>query len=86
MGNKPTLRLAEYEVAFLGSEDIAIVTYSFWKGYCTSDYDSPDEPDTIELDKIIINGVDMTHILYEIAEDWVEGVEEEILEHCSQNY
>lgn len=85
MENKPTKK-GDYEVSFLGSDKTAIITYSFWKGYCAPDYDSPDEPDTIEIDKIIIDNIDMTDILYEIAEDWVEGVEEELLEHCSENY
>ena len=61
---KPDLK-SEYEVSFYGSETKAIVYFSFWKEYASGDYDVPSDPATIEIDKIEINNVDMTDILFE---------------------
>ena len=76
---KPDLK-SEYEVSFYGSETKAIVYFSFWKEYSSGDYDVPSDPATIEINKIEINNVDMTDILFEIAQDWTMEVEQEILE------
>ena len=71
---------SEYEVSFYGSETKAIVFFSFWKEVPSGDYDVPSDPATVEIDKIEINNVDLTDILFEIAETWVQDVEVEILD------
>ena len=78
---KPDIK-SEYEVAFLGTEKKAIVYYSYYKRVVSSDYDVPDDEAEVEIDKIEIDGVDMTDILFEIAESWTMDVEDELLEHC----
>ena len=78
---KPDIK-SEYEVSFYGTEKTAIITYSYYKEVPSGDYDTPDDPATVEIDKIEIGGVDMTYILLDVSEEWTEGVIAEILEHC----
>ncbi len=78
---KPDIK-SEYEVTFYGTEKTAIVYYSYYKGVKSGDYDVPNDEPEIEIDRIEIDGVDMTDILFEIAESWTMEIEEEILEIC----
>ena len=80
---KPDIK-NEYEVAFLGTKKTALVKFSYYREIPSGDYDIPNDASTVEIDKIEIDGVDMTDILFEIAEDWTLSVEEEITEHCEQ--
>ena len=78
---KPTIK-SEYEVTFYGTEKTAIVYYSYYEPVKSDDYDVPDDSAEIEIDRIEIGGVDMTDILFEIAESWTMEIEDEILEIC----
>ena len=81
---KPDIK-SVYEVPFLGDKDkVAYVHFDYYKEVVSSDYDSPGDPECVEIDKIEIGDVDMTFVLFEIAEEWVMSVEEEIIEHCNQ--
>ena len=78
---KPDIK-SEYEVSFYGTEKKVIVHYSYYKPVKSGDYDVPDDEAEVEIDKMEIDGVDVTDILFEIAELWTMDIEDEILELC----
>ena len=84
--NKPTIKSTFVDSV---ADRNIIIEFSFWKGYST-EYNTPDEPDTIEIDRILLENpdtgkeVDVTEFLYEVAEDYVMGMEEDILIHCQE--
>tara|TARA_R110002020_G_scaffold358437_4_gene570739 strand:- start:17939 stop:18184 length:246 start_codon:yes stop_codon:yes gene_type:complete len=80
---KPDIK-SDYEVSFYNTDKKAIVHYSYYKRVISSDYDVPDDESEVEIDKIEIDGIDMTDILFEIADDWTMQIEDELLEHCEQ--
>ncbi len=73
-----------YEVPFYNTEQVALFHYSYYKGSKSTDYDVPDDPNCVEIDKIEVDGVNMTDILLEVAQDWTMDVENEILEFCEE--
>ena len=82
--NKPII--STYEVKLTCDNVLAEFQYAFWKGSTSGDYDVPDDSDKVEIIRILINNVDMSNVLFEIAEDWTIMIEEEILLHCKENY
>ena len=82
--NKPII--STYEVKLACDEILAEVHYCFWKGSPSGDYDVPNDCDEVEICKILINNVDMSNVLFDIAEDWTMMIEEEILLYCQENY
>ena len=80
---KPDIK-SDYEVCFYNTDKKAIVHYSYYKRVRSSDYDVPDDEAEVEINKIEIDGIDMTDILFEIADDWTMQIEDELLEHCEQ--
>ena len=80
---KPDIK-SDYEASFYNTDKKAIVYYSYYKRVESSDYDVPDDEPEVEIDKIEIDGIDMTDILFEIADDWTMQIEDELLEHCEQ--
>lgn len=83
---KQQLRHSTYMVNLTCDDILAEVHYTFWKGTPSGDYDMPDDCDEVEIAKIMIKGVDMSDVLFDIAEDWTMMIEEEILLHCQENY
>ena len=51
---KPDIK-SEYEVAFLGTEQTAIVKFNYYKEIPSGDYDVPNDASTVEIDKIEID-------------------------------
>jgi hypothetical protein len=82
--NKPII--STYQVKLTCDDILAEVHYAFWKGMPSGDYDVPGDSDEVEISRILINNVDMSNVLFEIAEDWTMMIEEEILLHCQENY